>query len=111
MVHKVQIINAELSTRPDLLQESSVIVLNNVFDWFAPIDVQVNHWQLIKENVKSGSILVTIPSLESALEILPNNAGIDLNTWVNPAKPFNKGCLSPKERQEKCEHVFMYFVL
>ena len=111
MLHRVQLVNAELSTRPDLLQESDVIILHNVFDWFAPIDVQVKLWQLVKANVKSGSIIVTVPSLENALEILPDNAGINLNTWVKPAQAFNKGCLTPKERQEIEEQIFMYFVL
>merc|ERR1712004_106071 len=49
MLHKVDVVNAELSTRLDLLQGSDVIILNNVFDWFVPIDVQVKLWQLIKE--------------------------------------------------------------
>ena len=92
------------------MQEANVIVLNNVFDWFAPIDVQISLWKLIRQNVKSGSILVTVPSLESSLEVLPENAGIDLDTWVTPAAPFNKGCLSPEEREDTIERIFMYFV-
>ena len=67
--------------------------------------------QIIKDNVRSGSIMVTIPSLESALEILPNNAGIDLNTWVKPLPPFQKSAMFEQELKEKNENIFMYSVL
>jgi len=67
--------------------------------------------QIIKDNVRSGSIMVTIPSLESALEILPNNAGIDLSTWVKPSPPFQKSAMFEQELKEKNENIFMYSVL
>lgn len=111
MLHKVDVVNAELSTRLDLLQGSDVIIFNNVFDWFVPIDVQVKLWQLIKENVRSGSILVTSPSLENALEILPNKAGIKLKRWVKPLPPFQKSAMLGQELKEKSEEIFMYNVL
>ena len=37
MQDRLQIVNAELSTRIDLVRNADVIVLNNVFDWFVPI--------------------------------------------------------------------------
>ena len=41
MQDRMQIVNAELSTRIDLVRNADVIVLNNVFDWFVPIGKSV----------------------------------------------------------------------
>ena len=111
MQDRVQIVNAELSTRLDLVQSADVIVLNNVFDWFVPVNVQVNLWQLLRQNIKKGSLIVTIPSIEEALEKLPNNAGIDINQWVKPSPPFRPSRLPSEDVSEKCEAIKLYSVI
>ena len=110
MQNRIKIVNAELSTRLDLLQSADVVVLNNVFDWFVPIEIQVNLWQIIFKNVKSGSLLVTIPSLEEALGKLPKNAEIDLRKWVRPMLPYRSNKLPRSEIEEKCETIKLYQV-
>ena len=42
--------------------------------------LQVQLWQFLRATLSPGSLLVTIPSLETSLEHL--DTGIDLDTWV-----------------------------
>lgn len=111
MQDRIQIVNAELSTRLDLVNSADVIVLNNVFDWFVPINVQVNLWQLLHQNIKRGSLIVSIPSIEEALEKLPNNAGIDVHQWIKPSPPFRPSRLPSTEISEKCDSIKLYCVI
>ena len=110
MNERIKVIHSELSTKIEVLAQADVIVLNNVFDWFAPIDVQVQLWQIIRQNAKSGSLLVTIPSLDDALRILPQNAGIDLKTWVTPRPPFRPDRVSKNKLDESISSIFLYSV-
>ena len=114
MQNRIQIVNAELSTRLDLLQSADVIIFNNVFDWFVPIEAQVQLWQAIFKNVKSGTLLVTNPSLEETLEKLPKNDlnidGKDLRNWIKPSLPFRSHRLPRSEIEEKCETIKLYQV-
>jgi len=110
MQDRIQIVNAELSTRIDLVQSADVIVLNNVFDWFVPINAQVNLWQLLHQNIKKGALIVTIPSIEEALEKLPNNAGIDVAKWVKPSPPFRPSRMSSTEIGDKIDSIKLYCV-
>ena len=110
MNSRIQTINAELSTKEEILRQSDVIILNNVFDWFAPIDIQVTLWQIVHQNVKPGSLLVTIPSLQEALRILPNNANIDLASWVQPCVPFRPNRIAKDLLNDKLESIFLYSV-
>ena len=110
MNERIKVIHSELSTKIEVLAQADVIVLNNVFDWFAPIDVQVQLWQMIRQNAKSGSLLVTIPSLDDALRILPQNAGIDLKTWVTPRPPFRPDRVSKNKLDESISSIFLYSV-
>ena len=110
MNSRIQVINAELSTKTEILRQTDVLILNNVFDWFAPIDIQVQLWQSIRKNVKPGSLIVTIPSLHEALRILPNNANIDLESWVQACAPFRPERISKNLLNEKLESIFLYSV-
>ena len=110
MNDRIKIIHSELSTKIEVLAQADVIVLNNVFDWFAPIDIQVQLWQIIRQNVRSGSLLVTIPSLDDALRILPQNAGIDLKSWATPRTPFRPDNVSKNLLDESVSSIFLYSV-
>ena len=110
MNSRIQVINAELSTKTEILRQTDVVILNNVFDWFAPINIQVQLWQLIRQNVKPGSLIVTIPSLQEALRILPNHANIDLGSWVQACPPFRPERISKNLLNDKLESIFLYSV-
>jgi hypothetical protein len=55
--------------KPELLANADVVVLNNVFEFFAPGEKQETLWKFIKSNVtKKGCKIVTIPSIQESLE-------------------------------------------
>lgn len=63
---------------------ADVVVLNNVFEFFLPVDEQIRTWKILREHLtKPGCVLVTVPSLEEAT-IFNDKACIDLNSWVKP---------------------------
>ena len=111
MTDRIEIVNSEMSKRVDILQSAHVIILNNVFDWFAPVDIQVNLWQIIRQHVQKGALMVTIPSLEEALEKLPKNGGINLHQWVRKSPPFRPSRLPSSEMEDKLESIHLYQVI
>ncbi|KAJ9471999.1 hypothetical protein DIPPA_10388 [Diplonema papillatum] len=60
-----------------LLASADVLVFNNVFEFFADIQAQRKAWRTVSETVKSGAILITVPSLEAALVKIKMK-----NTWA-----------------------------
>ncbi|XP_046849865.1 uncharacterized protein LOC124443418 [Xenia sp. Carnegie-2017] len=69
-----------------LLQEADIIILNNTFEFFLKRDAQISTWKNIRRNLsKSGSILITIPSLEESLCIGDGGKEImDIHSWLVP---------------------------
>ena len=82
-----------------------------MFCFFSLQDVQVNLWQLLRQNIKKGSLMVTVPSIEEALEKLPNNAGIDVKQWVQQSPPFRPSNVSSDVIDEKCDTIKLYSVI
>ena len=65
---RIQIEHAEVSTRLDLLAESNVVILNNVFEFFIDRDEdKVVMWNMLRKTLQPGTLVVTVPSLEKSL--------------------------------------------
>ena len=94
---RISLVEADINSQAELLSTADVIVLNNVFDWFMPAAAQVEVWQFLRSALPPGSLLVTIPALETSLGPLPT--GIDLASWVRPVK---KADQSDVESSEMC---------
>jgi len=77
---RVTVVEGDMCRLGETIKTGDVVILNNVFDWFMAPEVQVQMWKFLRNNISPGSLLVTIPSLETSLEHL--NTGIDLSTWV-----------------------------
>ena len=84
---RISVVEGDMCTKADLISSGDVIILNNVFDWFMSPDLQISMWKFLRATVKPGSLLVTIPSLETSLEHL--ETGIDLEDWVFPLPQSN----------------------
>lgn len=99
---RVSIVESDMCEVGGLLRTGDVVILNNVFDWFMPPHVQVQMWQFLRSTLSKGSLLVTIPSLESSLSHL--NTGIELNNWVIPLNMFDPSFMegSQVETSEVC---------
>lgn len=64
-------INNDVSSCSEIVKSADIIILNNVFEFFENKSKQVNDWIFLKNNIKSGTILVTIPSLKDTILNLP----------------------------------------
>lgn len=56
--------------------------MHNVFEFFAPAEVQRDLWMALRQLIKRGALILTAPSLDEALSTL--NTGIQLDGWVEP---------------------------
>ena len=50
---------------------ADVVILNNVWEWFVPTaEGRVTMWQFVRQHLKPGALLVTVPDLETSLRKL-----------------------------------------
>ena len=62
---RIEVVNADVLNCAELVSTSDFIFLHNVFEFFVSDDDQRKIWQFLKQNIKKGAILITIPSLEA----------------------------------------------
>lgn len=79
---RVKIVLGNMCAQTELLASADVVVLNNVFSWFMPEQLQAKMWQCLHRVIPPGCLLVTIPALETSLDSL--KTGIKINSWVKP---------------------------
>ena len=97
---RMSVVEADMCSMETLIKTGDVVVLNNVFDWFMSPELQVTMWRFLRSALTPGSLLVTIPSLQSSLQHL--NTGIDISTWVTQLQPFNNNVCDQVETSEVC---------
>ena len=78
------------------VQESDVIILMNVFEWFLDLNDQREVWNYLHNNIKSGTIIVAAPPIEVSLELIDSN--IKFKRWL-------KEIHFEKVRAEFCEET------
>lgn len=107
---KVEIVQADIRSQENLLMNSDVIFLNNVFKHFLSPEDQMKCWDLIFGSVKrKGQVLVIIPSLEESLDEL--NGQFPQN-WVEEIKWELDEDLVPDELDlESLKEVHVYQVV
>merc|ERR1719197_2460387 len=67
----IQVVQADIRERDDLLQAADVLIFNNVFEHFGSCEVQMKCWDVVFGSVRrQGQLIVTIPSLSDSLELL-----------------------------------------
>lgn len=67
---------------PQIVSMADVIVMHNVFEFFAPLDVQHELWIWLRQTIKKGAVLLTSPRLDESVNHL--NTGIIIEQWVEP---------------------------
>lgn len=99
---RIEIVEANIADRPDVILSADVIIMNNVFEFFMETEEQVSVWRFLRQTIKPGTLLVTIPPLEETFSQL--QTGIILSEWVQELPPFNPDAagvaLSTKEMLE-----------
>jgi len=110
MGDRVSVVEGDMCNFGGLIKTGDVIVLNNVFDWFMPPNVQVKMWQFLRTTLSTGCLIVSIPSLEASLGHL--NCGIDLQNWVRPVNMYDKNIVWDRgDNQVETSEVCLYQVV
>ncbi|PNF14742.1 hypothetical protein B7P43_G08354 [Cryptotermes secundus] len=84
---RIEIIEGNIAHRPDVILSADVIIMNNVFEFFMEPEQQTSMWRFLRQTIKSGTLLVTIPSLEETFSSL--QTGIILSEWVQELPSYN----------------------
>jgi len=67
---RIEIIEANIADRPDVVVSADVIILNNVFEFFLEPKEQISIWRFLRQTIKPGTLLVTLPPLEETFSHL-----------------------------------------
>lgn len=79
---RVQVYQKDIQHCGQLIQQADVIILNNVFEFFMPLDTQKSIWNFLYQNVrKKGCFIVTVPSIQESLDAI--QLPLDLGTWLH----------------------------
>jgi len=107
---RITIVEGDMCNLGGIIRTGDVIILNNVFDWFMPPQLQVKMWQFLRTTLATGCLVVSIPSLEASLG--PLNTGINLASWVRPVDMFDKSVMwEQKDNQVETSEVCLYQVI
>lgn len=113
LADRITVMEGDMCGLAETIKTGDVVILNNVFDWFMAPDLQVKMWQFLRATLSPGALLVTIPSLETSLEVL--DTGIDLNTWVRPFPTANGGQVTSNDDMDfdevETSEVSLYQIL
>ncbi len=71
LADRISVVEAEMTSRPDVVASADVLIVNNISEWFVPTpEFRVKMWQFIRQHLKPGALLVTIPDIQTALSSL-----------------------------------------
>ncbi|XP_013774295.1 uncharacterized protein LOC106459240 [Limulus polyphemus] len=108
MGDRIEVICRNICSVPQIT-EADVVVLNNVFEFFLPQDIQVKTWQFLRSSIKQGTILVTIPSLEDIFKQVKSE--VDVKSWVKKRPITDPLVAMTAQDQEELSEVVTYDVL
>jgi hypothetical protein len=67
---RIEIVEADIADRPDIVISANVIIINNVFEFFLEPEEQISIWKFLRQTIKPGTLLVTVPPLEETFSHL-----------------------------------------
>jgi len=80
MDDRIKIVCADVTACGDNVGQADIILMNNVFEFFASVDVQERTWQFLRQSVtRQGTLLVVSPSLQKSVQHFQS---IDVKSWV-----------------------------
>ncbi|XP_067310774.1 uncharacterized protein zgc:109986 [Pseudorasbora parva] len=83
---RIQVIHADICSQAALVQNTDVLIMNNVFEFFMEPSDQMQSWLFINKNFrKKGALLVTVPSIQEALNLLQDAVFLEtlaLRQWI-----------------------------
>ncbi|XP_018974009.2 uncharacterized protein LOC109105119 [Cyprinus carpio] len=86
---RIQVIHADIRSQSALVQNTDVLILNNVFEYFMEPSDQMQAWLFISQHFrKKGALLVTVPSIQETLSLLQDAVFLEtlaLSQWIEEA--------------------------
>lgn len=78
---RIQVFHKNVMECQELLHQSDVIILNNVFEFFMEQQLQQSIWNFLYQTIqKKNTIIITVPSIEESIKHLQTN--ININSWL-----------------------------
>ncbi|XP_035388507.1 uncharacterized protein zgc:109986 [Electrophorus electricus] len=110
---RVQVIHANICSQAALVQNSDVLIMNNVFEYFIEPKDQVRAWQFISQNFrKKGALLVTVPSIqESLMSLQETSAASTIGYWLQEVSLNYSAYLQGDADPDSIKQIHLYMVL
>lgn len=110
MNDRVSVVHKRIEQVPDIVKQSDVIIINNAFEFYLPDSVQIDIWKYLIATVKSGTLLVTRPSVETVFKTL--NMDISIEQWLKPFKNSDfDNCAFLSKHKDNVSEIICYEVL
>lgn len=123
MGSRTSVIADDVRNCTNTLKEATIVVMNNVFEWFADTSLQNVLWESIISALRPGTILVTYPSVDESIRnnslSIPSRAKLQLieNEVEYPveeephALPGLSDLVFSDEEVEDCAEIKFYRVI
>ena len=81
---RIEIRSADVMTQKDLIQNSDLLIMHNVFEWFFTHKENQNIWKRLREEflTRPGLRLVTCPSIQQSLEDAGLKDVLSIDGWL-----------------------------
>ncbi|PRD26841.1 UNVERIFIED_CONTAM: hypothetical protein NCL1_36992 [Trichonephila clavipes] len=106
---RIQVICNNVCNLPEVVHAANVIILNNVFECFMPKETQKQIWVWLKKHITSGTILITVPSMEETLSSL--ETGIDISSWLKKIPITDPVAVLKMDDQDLLSEICSYVVI
>ncbi|CAM4648968.1 unnamed protein product [Leuciscus chuanchicus] len=112
---RIQVIHADIRSQAALVQNTDVLIMNNVFEFFMEPSDQMQAWLFINKNFrKKGALLVTVPGIQEALTLLQDAVFLEklaLNQWIEEVQLDYTVYLKNDTDPDSLKQIHLYTVL
>lgn len=82
MSERCRVLPQDLRASQDIIAAADLIVLNNVFQFFLPAQEQSECWRALKAFLRSGTLVLSNPSIPEAIKDLPDLGDFSVQAWA-----------------------------
>lgn len=107
---RIQIINDDILNRGDIMDTFDIVILNNVFEFFLDSEQEIKIWRFLKNKLKKGCLVATIPSVEETFVRL--DVFEEFSSWLKLTavqQPEN-GFLLDDEDEADFHEMYLYTI-
>ncbi|XP_059375908.1 uncharacterized protein zgc:109986 [Carassius carassius] len=112
---RIQVIHADICSQAALVQNTDVLIMNNVFEYFMEPSDQMQAWLFISQHFrKKGALLVTVPSIQETLAFLQDVVFLEtlaLSQWIEEVPLDHMVYLKNDTDPDSLKQIHLYRVL